>query len=391
MNNRYRILIRGKTPTYFLSMLIHMHISIYQKEESPLGIILVVSASDYQKIMDIKTSCQIIVLNRYGLLKIKYLIYKYRVFLVGLLFFFGVLFFLSHIIFQIEVIHSNEEIQSIIYQDLEEFGIERFHFKVSYEEKEKIVEKILEKETERIEWLEIEEVGTKYIVRVEERKKNQEEKECRPQSIVAKKDATILEIHAEEGEIVKKRLDYVQKGDVIISGLIYNKEEIVSKRCAKGQVFGEVWYQVTLEIPKHYHEEKVTGKKKHKVEVQFLGHTYHLFSHYDTYQKKSVSILSSRLLPIQLLFSTYLETDVVDRQYTLENVDSFAFSLAEDKLEHKLSKQDEVISKKILKKYEKDSKIVVEVFFRVKEDITDTVSIENVDIAKENEKNQEEE
>ena len=134
----------------------------------------------------------------------------------------------------------------------------------------------------------------------------------------------------------------------------------------------------------------MTGKKKHKFEVQFLDHTYHLFSHYDTYQKKSISILSSRLLPIQLLFSTYLETDVVDRQYTLENVDSFAFSLAEDKLAHKLSKQDEMISKKILKKYEKDSKIVVEVFFRVKEDITDTVSIENVDIAKENEKNQKE-
>ena len=391
MNNRYRILIQGKNPRYFLSMLIHMHISIYQKEENSLGIILVVNASDYQKIMDIKTSYQITVLNRYGLLKVKYLIHKYFIFLAGLFFFFGVLFFLSHVIFQIEVIHSNEEIQSIIYRDLEEFGIEEFHFKVSYEEKEEIVEKILEKETERIEWLEIEEVGTKYIVRVEERKKNKEEEVCQPQSIVAKKDAMILEIHAEEGEVMKKRLDYVQKGDVIISGLIYNKEEIVSKRCAKGQVFGEVWYQVTLEIPKHYHEEKVTGKKKHKVEVQFLGHTYHLFSHYDTYQKRSVSILSSRLLPIQLLFSTYLETDVVDQEYTLENVDSFAFSLAEEKIHHKLSKQDEVISKKILKKYEKDSKIIVEVFFQVKEDITDTVSIENVDIVKENEKNQEEE
>ena len=44
--------------------------------------------------------------------------------------------------------------------------------------------------------------------------------------------------------------------------------------------------------------------------------------------------------------------------------------MAEEKIHHKLSKQDEVISKKILKKYEKDSKIVVEVFFQVKEDIS---------------------
>ena len=45
-----------------------------------------------------------------------------------------------------------------------------------------------------------------------------------------------------------------------------------------------------------------------------------------------------------------------------------------------------MISKKILKKYEKDSKIIVEVFFRVKEDITDTVSIEDINIEEENQK-----
>ena len=229
-------------------------------------------------------------------------------------------------------------------------------------------------------------MGTKYIVRVEERKKSKEKKACRPQNIVAKKDAMILEIHAEEGEVKKKKLDYVKRGDVIISGLIYNKEDIVSKRCARGQVFGEVWYQVTLEIPKHYHEEKVTGKKKRKLEVQFLNTTYHLFSHYDTYQKKSKVLLKSRLLPIQFLFSTYLETEVIDEKYTLDSIDSKAYSLALEKLSQQLSKDDEVISKKILKKYEKDSKIIVEVFFRVKEDITDTVSIENVDINKENQK-----
>lgn len=386
MNSRYRILIQGKNPKYFLSLLIRKHISIYYKEEGSSEIIIVVDSDGYSQIKNIKTSYSIRVLNRYGIAKVQYLFQKYFIFLLGLLLFFGIVFFFSNIVFQVEIIHSNEEIQSIIYNDLKQFGIERFHFKVSYEDKEKIVEKILEKETERIEWLEIEEVGTKYIVRVEERKKNKEEEECLPRNIVAKKDAMILEIHAEAGEVVKKRLDYVQKGEVIISGLIYNKEEIVSKRCAIGQVFGEVWYQVTLEIPKKYHEEKVTGKKKRKLEIQFLNNTYHFFSHYDTYQKKSISILKSRLLPIQLLFSTYLETDVIDEEYTVDTVDDKAYSLAEEKLKQQLSKDDEVISKKILKKYEKDSKIIVEVFFRVKEDITDTVSIQDIDIEKENQK-----
>jgi len=386
MNSRYHILIQGKNVSYFVSLLIGKHVSIYQKEEVPSGVILLVDAEGWKIIQEIKTSYSITILNRYGIAKIQYLVHKYFVFLLGIVFFLGIIFFLSHVIFQVDVVHSNELIRSIIYEDLKQFGIERFHFKVSYEEKEEIVEKILEKETEKIEWLEIEEVGTKYIVRVEERKKSKEKKACRPQNVVAKKDAMILEIHAEEGEVKKKKLDYVKRGDVIISGLIYNKEDIVSKRCARGQVFGEVWYQVTLEIPKHYHEEKVTGKKKRKLEVQFLNTTYHLFSHYDTYQKKSKVLLKSRLLPIQFLFSTYLETEVIDEKYTLDSIDSKVYSLALEKLSQQLSKDDEVISKKILKKYEKDSKIIVEVFFRVKEDITDTVSIENVDINKENQK-----
>ena len=56
---------------------------------------------------------------------------------------------------------------------------------------------------------------------------------------------------------------------------------------------------------------------------------------------------------------------------------------------NKLSEEDEIISKKILKKYEKDSKIEVEVFFRVKEDITDFVDISNIDITKENQQEEE--
>lgn len=386
MNRRYRLLIHGKNPKYFLALLIRKHISIYSMEEVSQGIIILVDFLGYQQIKDIKTSYQIRVLNRYGFAKTEYLFRKYFIFLLGLVFFFCIIFFLSHLIFKVEVIHSNQDIRTIIYDDLEELGISRFRFKVSYDKKEEIVEKILEKETDSIEWLEIEEVGTKYIVRVEERKKNKEQEECRPRSIVAKKDAMILDIQAEVGEVVKKRLDYVQKGDVIISGLIYNKEEIVSKKCAVGKVFGEVWYQVTLEIPKHYHEENVTGNVKKKLEIQFLNKIYHFFSHYDTYQKKSVSILKSRILPIQLLFSTYLETEVVDEEYTLENIDEKALLLADKNIAQKLSKDDTVISKKILKKYEKDSKIIVEVFFRVKEDITNTVSIEDIDIAKENQK-----
>lgn len=380
MNNRYKLLIQGKNPSYFIAILIRKRIFIYHLEKSEKGLIIVVSSDDYQKIMGIKTSYQIIVLNRYGFPKFTYLFQKYMIFLFGILFFVLIIFILSRFIFDVEVIHSNQKIRNLIYSDLEEFGIAKYRFKVSYQKKEAIVDAILEKETEHIEWLEIEEVGTKYVIRVEQRKKNKKEEACPDRSIVAKKDAMILDIYAEQGEVAVKKFDYVKKGDVIISGLIHNKEDIVGKKCAIGKVFGEVWYRVTLEIPKHYYEEKVTGKKKSQVELYFLNRKYHLFHHYKTYQRVERPILKSSLLPIGLSFSTYLETEVIREDYQIDTVDQKALSLAEEKLSHQLSKEDSILTKKVLKKYQKDSKIIVDVFIKVKENITDTIRIDNITI-----------
>ena len=128
MNSRYRILIQGKNVSYFVSLLIGKHVSIYQKEEVPSGVILLVDAEGWKIIQEIKTSYFITILNRYGIAKIQYLVHKYFVFLLGIVFFLGILFFLSHVIFQVDVVHSNELIRSIIYEDLKYFGIDMFYF-----------------------------------------------------------------------------------------------------------------------------------------------------------------------------------------------------------------------------------------------------------------------
>ena len=169
----------------------------------------------------IKTSCKIEITDYYGKSKIKRYFYKYKRILISIMI--GVLLdiCLSNIVFTIEINHPKETIRKIVLQDLNELGIKKYHFIVSYQEKEQIRKKILEKEKNRIEWLEINRQGTKYIIQVEERKKKRKEEECLPQNIVAKKNATILEINALSGEIIKKNLDYVIKGETIISGFIF--------------------------------------------------------------------------------------------------------------------------------------------------------------------------
>lgn len=385
MISKYKILITGKNPKYFLNKLINYKIYIYDIEYLKDGIKVIINEKDYEKIIKIKTTYKINIINRYGFIKYKYLINKYIIFIISIIISLILLKILSSMIFNIEVIHNDERIRNIIINDLSDKGIKKFHFKVSYKDKEKIKSYILNKEKKDIEWLEIETHGTKYIVRVEQRKINKVKKECTSQNIIAKKDAMILSISAKEGEVLKKKLDYVKKGDVIISGLIYNKETIVNKKCAKGIVYGEVWYKVTLELPKNYKEEILTGNTQTQIDLVFLNKNYNLTG-YKTYQKKQYNLIKSNIIPFSINLTKYLETKVYKEKYNIYNIEDKAIKLASKKLKYRINDDSYIMNKKVLKKYEKNSKIIVEVFFKVKENITEIENIDNINIEEENKK-----
>lgn len=373
MTNRYRIKITGKDPKCFLRHLIVKKIKLYNIIEDHDGISLTVDEVDYAKILKMKTSYNIQIINRFGVAKLRYLFLKYKYILSFLFLTLGLMIILSHFIFFIDVIHSKEEIRELVENDLKEFGISKYRFRVSYAKKEEIRNKILEKEKDKIEWLEIDRIGTRYIVNVEERliKDNKVDNEVR--DIVAKKDAMILNIEAETGEIVRKKYEYVRKGDTIVSGTIKNKEDEVSKVKAEGKVYGEVWYSVTVELPKKYYEEKKTGKTSKALTLRIANKKISVpFSNDNkSYISEDSPILENNLIPIKLVLETKHEIEIIDKEYNMDNSSSEAIKLATKKLEDRLDEQSMILSKKVLKKTLKNSKIIVEIFFKVRENITD--------------------
>lgn len=373
MTNRYRIKITGKDPKYFLRHLIVKKIKLYNIIEDHDGISLTVDEVDYAKILKMKTSYNIKIINRFGVAKLRYLLLKYKYILSFLFLTLGLMIILSHFIFFIDVIHSKEEIRELVENDLKEFGISKYRFRVSYAKKEEIRNKILEKEKDKIEWLEIDRIGTRYIVNIEERliKDNKVDNEVR--DIVAKKDAMILNIEAETGEIVRKKYEYVRKGDTIVSGTIKNKEDEVSKVKAEGKVYGEVWYSVTVELPKKYYEEKKTGKTSKALTLRIANKKISVPFSKDnkSYISEDSPILENNLIPIKLVLETKHEIEIIDKEYNMDNSSSEAIKLATKKLEERLDEQSMILSKKVLKKTLKNSKIIVEIFFKVRENITD--------------------
>jgi len=380
MNSKLKIKITGKNPEYLLKEIIKKKINIYSLEKEKKSISIIINKDDYEKIVSLKTTSKIKIIQYYGLAKYKYLLKKYSVFIIFLIMGIIINIILSHLIFDIEVVHSNQELVKTITKDLNDLGLKKYHFKVSYKKKEEIKEKILKQEKELLEWLEIEEKGTKYIVKVEQRKKNKQEEACEPRHIIAKKNALITNVSANTGEIVKKKNDYVSKGEVLISGLIYNKDKIVSKKCASGSVYGEVWYKVKLTIPKIYTTEAKTNEEKLGISVTLFNHEYNFLNKYRTFQKKEYNLIEGKISPINVGISKYTKTNKKVRKLTLTTVDSLAIKLASQQIKKELKEEESIISKKVLKKSENNSKIKVEVFFKVKENITAYKDISNLNI-----------
>ncbi len=386
MHNKYRLEVVGKNVKRYLELLIDNNIMLYSIKINKNKLTILVDDNGYNDILKIKSSYKIKIVDIYGPKKVKNIIKKYNIFFISIIIGLLLIYVLSNIIFDIKIEHSKSEIREMILNDLRMYGIEKYHFKVNYNKKEEIINKILEKERDRIEWLEIENIGTKYIVSVEERIKNDIKEDNKTQHIIAKKNARILEIKAESGDIVVKKNDFVNKGDILISGFITKDETIKKKVKAIGTVYGEVWYQVDISVPKTYREIKYTNKQKKRIEIQFLNNKFLLFDFkpYKSYENRRKTLLKNKLLPIRISYCKVLETKIIEKRYTNDNK---ILEVGEEKLKTKLGVNDSIISKKILKKKEKNSKIEVEMFFKVKEDITDTLNIDNIDIEKIGDKN----
>jgi len=377
MNKYIRVKVSGKNSNYFINKLISKNILYSNLCIFSKYIEFDLDRENYYKLIDIKTSYDISIVSYLGIYKYLFFFIRYVYIFLFIILGICINIFLSRMIFSIEVVHSNSKIRKLIYNDLEKFGIKKYSFKVSYSDKEKIVDKILSLEKNDIEWIEIEEVGCKYIIKVEQRKINSLDEECNYRHIISKKDAMITSISSSSGEVVKKKYDYVKKGDILISGFIYNKDKIMAKRCSVGKVLGEVWYKVNLEVPKEYIEEKFTGNKSSRLEFIFLNKK---FNKYNNYKVKRIGLFNSKLFDIGVFFSTYLETSIIHKNYSVLSHDDEFFSIAISRLKNRLGDDIRVISKNVLKKEEKKGKIIVEVFIKVEEDITDYLDITEIDI-----------
>lgn len=371
MNKKIKVRISSLNIDYLLKDLINKKIDMYDIKKDKKSLEIIINKKDYKKISKIKTIKKIDIIDYYGINKLEFILKKNSIFFMLVILGIIINILLSNIIFKIEVETPNKILEENIIKELEKLGLKKYRFKITYNKKEKIKEKLKKINSDKIEYIEIEEQGTKYIVKVEEKKLNKENDDCDERNIVARKNAIITKINSSSGEISKKINDYVVKGEILISGEIHNKENVVEKKCVKGKVLGETWYKVKVEIDKNTIEKKYTNKNKLGLSINFLGYNKEIFNTFSTFEKKEYNIIEGKLIPISISLSKYMEVKKIVRKNKVDNIDKKALDIATKKLLKENNLITNIIRKKVLKKSINNSKIIIEVFIAAEEDITD--------------------
>lgn len=376
--NTIKVQVIGKNIERFIQRLHKEKIELLQIDYiNYKEIVIKIYKKDYDHILKIKTIYEIQIIELCGINKIKLLFKKNLHILLSIFISFCFLIFLSNVIFKVEVIHSSKELRELLLTELKNDGLKEKSFVKSYQEIQAIKKQILEKYKDKIEWLEIERSGVKYIVRVEERIIQNMEKDITPKDIIASKDAIIKDIDAIQGEVLKNINDYVRKGDTIITGQIKLYDEVKKNIKAEGKVYGEVWYQASVEYPMTYYEEKLTGKVKKRIVFSFLNHQFDITFHpFATKKREEISSLKSNWIPLKITLEKQQEMIVIDDELTEQEAFEKAILKVKEKINSNLSGKEKILDVKCLKKEVKDSTIILDLFISVLEDITDSKAIE---------------
>ena len=375
-----KIKVTGRNINNFLKRLINNNINI--EKVIPIShkeIDLIINYQDLDKVLKLKTIYNIKIVRYYGKLRIIKRIKKDIFILSSLLISLLLIYTLSNVIFKVEVIHSNKNIIKLVTKELEDNGIKKYKFVKKYQEIEKIKKKILEKNKDTLEWLEIIREGTKYTIRVEERIINNKPKDNKIYNIVASKNAVIKNIYAESGEKIRSINTYVKKGDIIISSDITlpNNEKI--SKTASGKVQGEVWYNINIEYPYQYHEIKYTGNKKKVLVLNLLNKriSFFDFHKYKTFNRNIKYIFNNNITPISLIYEDEYETNIINEVYDYNTAKEKAITKAKDKILKKYPNIKDITNIKIIKEEDKKNKISLNLFVTCLEDITEYQEVNN--------------
>lgn len=300
---------------------------------------------DYKKAMKIarKHGCKLKIKGKKG---IPFLIKRYKkrkIFFILIACIIATIFAMSRFIWNIEVTGNTKIDGTEILQIVNDEGL-RIGTKKSKMNLDNIINKI-RMNRDDLAWVGIEIKGTNAIIKVVEAEEIpdiiDEEDYC---NIVAKKDAEIYSINAQNGTIMQEQGTKVKKGDILIAGWMEGKYTGRYYVNSNGEVKGKVIYSQIEKIDKIENKREKTGNINKKYAIKFNNFKINFykrlskFEKYDTiYTGKNIELFSNFYIPIEIIKYTNYEVEEKQIKHTREEAETLGKLRLHEKLDSLIS------------------------------------------------------
>jgi len=321
-----------------------------------------------------ETGCRVHVVERHGFPFWLVRLRRRAGLAVGaVLFLFG-LYMLSSFVWSVEVTGTRNMSPQEVIAAAEQIGIKEGAWKPKLKEP-LVLRKELQKLLPEAEWVGVTIQGTRVILQVVEKDKPAKPPVTGPRNLVAKKRAVIHTILPEAGQSRVAVNQLVEKGQVLISGIIGNeqRQQIVS---AKGSVKGEVWYVSNVSVPLANTHFRLTGEKQYQhhlligpYAVQIWPLNRQEFAQYESEEKRYVPEYAGYKSPIG--WKRVIQSEVVPtkRELTMEEATEQAKRFARADVLRLAGKDAVIREEKVLHATTENGKVYVSIHFSVIEEI----------------------
>jgi similar to stage IV sporulation protein len=196
-----------------------------------------------------------------------------------------------------------------------------------------------------------------------------------PRHLVAKTDAVITRIVAENGRPKVERNDRVRKGDILISGILGNEQH--SKTVvSKGKVMGLVWHEYRISSPLTTKTRNLTGETKERGywlignrALQISGYGGPEFASSQVRTTINRAQLWKRLLPFGTMKEHELEVVEIEKKLTPDEAREAGLAQARAELLAKSGRDATIKAENILHEQTENGKVKLTVLFEVEQSI----------------------
>jgi len=252
--------------------------------------------------------------------------------LVGALIAAALVFLSQSFIWDIDVVGNESITSSEIRELLDDYGFSVGSYIPSINT-DRIENKILI-DTERISWISINIQGNVAEVQVREYDGAQERNEVtNPANLVAKKSGIVEEVRIYRGNVIVSAGQFVEEGDLLVSGLFDSERVGFRYTRASGQVMARTTTEYFIEIPYEYRGIVYTGEEYCDKYLNFFDFSINISKNYGKegalYDKidivENYSFPDGVPTPLELQTVRYLEYEEKDMRRTEEEAEELAY------------------------------------------------------------------